>query len=144
MNENRLLAFRPYLRLLGVLITVCAVMEVVIFALVPILPGMQDSSTASTVLIRCSLVLASAVVLFLIARSAARGSRGNWIRLRIISVVVVAAVVVIISIPGLLPWWARIEQGVCGGLVLPLAIFVNMARTAALFPKDVGSATADA
>jgi hypothetical protein len=86
--------------------------------------------------IRCSLVLASAVVVLAIAASAARGSRGAWVRLRIISPIIVAAVVVIVSIPGFLPDWVRLEQALCGLLLLPVAILVNLPRMRALFaPK---------
>ncbi len=84
---------------------------------------------------RCSVVLASSVALLLLTVATARGSRTAWVRLRIISVVVVLAVVVIVSIPGFLPGWVRIEQGVCGGLVLPVAILVNLRSTRALLPR---------
>jgi hypothetical protein len=56
------------------------------------------------------------------------------VRLCIVSPIVVAAIIVIVSIPGFLPDWVRIEQAVCGILVLPVAILVNLPRTRALFP----------
>ncbi|MFE6996540.1 hypothetical protein ACFVAE_11325 [Microbacterium sp. NPDC057659] len=84
--------------------------------------------------VRCSLVLASAIVVLLFAVSAARGSRGAWVRLRIVSPIIVAAVIVIVSIPRFLPDWVRLEQAVCGLLLLPVAIIVNLRRTRALYP----------
>lgn len=86
--------------------------------------------------IRCSLVLASGIVVVAMAVAAARGSRGAWVRLRIVSPIIVAAVIVIVSIPGFLPDGVRIEQAVCGLLLLPVAILVNLPRMRALFaPK---------
>ncbi|WP_162940042.1 hypothetical protein [Gryllotalpicola protaetiae] len=85
--------------------------------------------------IRCSFVLASAIVLLVCARGAARGSRSAWLRLAIIAPVIVVAVVVIVSIPGFLPGWVRIEQAVCGALVLPAAVIALLPRTRALFPR---------
>ncbi|MFE6734619.1 hypothetical protein [Microbacterium sp. NPDC057650] len=84
--------------------------------------------------VRCSLVLASAIVVLLFAVSAARGSRGAWVRLRIVSPIIVAAVIVIVSIPGFLPDWVRLEQAACGLLLLPVAIIANLPRTRALYP----------
>ena len=63
----------------------------------------------------------------------ARGSRSAWRRLRIIAPIVVVAVIVIVSIPGFLPDWVRLEQAVCGALVLPAAIILNLPRTRSLF-----------
>ena len=83
--------------------------------------------------IRCSLVLGSATVVLLFAVRAARGSRPAWTRLRIVSAAVVVAIVVIVSIPGFLPDWVRAEQALCGILLLPAAILVNLPRTRALF-----------
>lgn len=90
--------------------------------------------------IRGSFVLASAVLLLLFAVSAARGSRSALLRLRIISPIVLAAIVVIVSIPGFLPDWVRLEQAVCGALVLPVVIIVNLPRTRALFPAETANA----
>ena len=80
------------------------------------------------------LVLGSSIILLLFAFRAARGSRSYWLRVRIISPIVVTAVVVVVSIPGFLPDWVRVEQGVCGVLVLAAAILVNLPRARAHFP----------
>jgi hypothetical protein len=122
--------FRPFLVLLAAFVLVSLAMEAVL-----VVQSVLGTSVDGAVWTRCSAVLASSVVLLLLTIGAARGSRSAWIRVRIISVVVVVAVVVIVSIPDFLPAWVRIEQGVCGGLVLPIAILVNMRRTGELFPK---------
>lgn len=89
----------------------------------------------SAVWIRGSFVVASGIVLLAIARAAVRGSRSALIRLRIIMPVVLAAVIVIVSIPGLLPDWARVEQAVCGALMLPAVVAVWLPRVSILYPK---------
>lgn len=123
--------FRPMLVLLGGLIAVSA-------AMVSVLAVLSRSGAAidPAIWIRCSIVLGSSIVLLLIAISAAGGSRSAWLRLRIVSAVVVIAVAVIASIPGFLPVWVRIEQGLCGALVLPVAILVSLPRVRAVFPDQ--------
>ena len=121
--------FRPVLILLAGFLVVSAVMEVVLIAL-----SATGGPIDSTVWTRCSLVLGSSIILLLFAFRAARGSRSYWLRVRIISPIVVTAVVVVVSIPGFLPDWVRVEQGVCGVLVLAAAILVNLPRARAHFP----------
>lgn len=123
--------FRPILLLLAAFALISAAMEAVLVA-----QTVTGASIDSAIWIRCSLVLASSILLLLIASSASRGSRNAWIRVRIITVIVVVAVVVIVSIPGFLPDWVRIEQGACGALVLPVAILLNLPRTAAMYPVE--------
>jgi hypothetical protein len=130
LEAARLARFRPFLVLLAGFVLVSLAMELVLVA-----QSSLGAAVDGAVWGRCSAVLASSIVLLLLTVGAARGQRTAWIRVRIISVVVVAAVVVIVSIPGFLPPWVRIEQGVCGGLVLPVAILVNLRSTGALFPK---------
>jgi hypothetical protein len=74
---------------------------------------------------RGTIVVASAVLTFLFARSAARGSRRGYLRLRIVSAVMLVAIVVIISLPGVFPLWMKAEQAVCGLLLLGVALLVN-------------------
>ncbi|KJL24583.1 hypothetical protein [Microbacterium azadirachtae] len=129
--SSRRAAFRPVLLLSWAFVAVSAAM--IAFLGVASATGIGFETA---IWIRCSLVLASAVVVLAIAASAARGSRGAWVRLRIISPIIVAAVVVIVSIPGFLPDWVRLEQALCGLLLLPVAILVNLPRMRALFaPK---------
>ena len=130
VDAARLAAFRPILILLSGFLAVSAAMEV--FLIVETLNG---NGIDIAVWIRCSLVLGSSIVLLLIALFAARGSRASWRRLSIISPIVVVAVIVIVSIPGFLPDWVRVEQAVCGLLVLPVAILVTLPRTRALFAE---------
>lgn len=123
-------AFSPILVLLAGFGLVSLVMVAVL-----VVDSATGTAIDSNTWVRCSLVLGSSAVLYLIAARAARGSRSAWLRLRIISLIVVGAIVVIVSIPGFLPTWVRVEQVICGALVLPVAILANLRRMRALFPK---------
>ena len=83
-----------------------------------------------------AVLLAAFAAVLLLGVFAARGSRASWVRLRIIAPIVVLAVVVIVAIPGFLPDWVRVEQAVCGALVLPVAILANLPRAGAAFRRD--------
>jgi hypothetical protein len=76
--------------------------------------------------IRTPLVAASAAVLLLFARRAVAGSRGAFRRLRIISVVVLVAIVVVAAWPGAFPVWLRVEQAVCGLFMLSVVVRTNL------------------
>jgi hypothetical protein len=123
-------AFRPAVIFTACFLGVSALMEVFLATVTAIGIGIDIA-----VWIRCTLVLGSAILLLLFARRAAAGSRPAWVRLRIISPIVVVAVVVIVSVPGFLPDWVRLEQAVCGALVTPVAVIVNHRRARGLYPE---------
>ncbi|HEY3687873.1 MAG TPA: hypothetical protein VGL93_32850 [Streptosporangiaceae bacterium] len=83
--------------------------------------------------IRGTFVLASAVTLLMITLRVARGSRPAYRRARIISVVVLVAIAVVASWPGLLPVWMRVEQVVCGLLLLGVVAVLFGPRLRAAF-----------
>jgi hypothetical protein len=69
--------------------------------------------------VRASIVAASAVLMMsFVLRAAHR-------RLRIVSAVMLVAIVVILAIPGDFPLWFKVEQAVCGLLLLGVVIQVN-------------------
>ena len=80
----------------------------------------------SAVWIRTPLVAASAAVLLLFARRAAAGHRNSFRRLRIISMVVLAAIIAVVAWPGAFPTWLRIEQAVCGVFMLSVVVRTNL------------------
>jgi hypothetical protein len=121
-------AFRPVLILLWSFVGLSAAMVVFLAVLSAVGIGVDTA-----IWVRCSIVLGSSIVLLVFGIGAARGSRNALLRLRIVAPVVVAAVIVIVSIPGFLPGWVRVEQAVCGLIVLPVAIIANLPRTRALF-----------
>ena len=79
------------------------------------------------------LVAARALVAFIVAVRAARGSRNAYRRLRIISVALVVAITVIIALPGSFPLWMKAEQGVAGLLMIGVAVLVNRSQLRSLF-----------
>ena len=79
--------------------------------------------------VRSIIVVATALILLSAATLASQGSRGAFLRLRIISIVTTVAIVVIVALPGTFPVWFKIEQSVCGVLMLGVAVLAN-GRTA--------------
>jgi hypothetical protein len=122
-DAARRAAYRPVLILIAGFLAVSAAMEAFLIVVTAIGLGIDIA-----VWIRCTLVLGSSVILFVFAVGTFRGSRMAWVRLRLVSGIVVVAIVVIVSIPGFLPDWVRVEQAVCGALVLPAAVLVNLPR----------------
>jgi hypothetical protein len=85
----------------------------------------NDNVNYSSVWTHGIIVAASALLALSITIRAARGARRAFLRLRIISAVLVVAIVAIIVIPGSFPVWMKAEQGVCGLLVIGVALIVN-------------------
>ncbi|KIZ13671.1 hypothetical protein [Streptomyces natalensis] len=83
--------------------------------------------------IRGTLVVVSAVVMFVCAVRAARGSRPAYRRMRIISTVMVLVIAVIIALPGTFPLWMKIEQGVCGLFLTGVVAILNGRHLRTLF-----------
>jgi hypothetical protein len=88
---------------------------------------LRDNHTMVTdaVWVRATIVVASALLTLSFARRAARGSKRAFLRLRIVSGVMLVAIAVIVALPGAFPVWLRIEQGVCGALLLGVVVLVN-------------------
>jgi hypothetical protein len=93
----------------------------------------HHSVVNAAVWVRGTIVALTSVLMFSFAARAARGSRGAFLRLRIASAVMVVAIAVIISLPGTFPLWLRLEQGVCGLLLLSVVVLVNGRRLRSLF-----------
>lgn len=75
--------------------------------------------------VRGTIVVISALLTVLFTIQMARGSRSGYLRLRIVSAIMVIAIAVITTLPGLFPPWMRIEQGVCGLLLLSVVVIIN-------------------
>jgi hypothetical protein len=75
--------------------------------------------------VRSIIVLASALFTLSFAVRAERGSRRNFLRLRLVSAIMTIAIAVIIALPGTFPTWLKIEQGFCGLLLLGVVVLVN-------------------
>ncbi|MFI5906359.1 hypothetical protein [Dactylosporangium sp. NPDC051541] len=66
--------------------------------------------------VRGTIVVASAAVCNILAL------RGDTRRLRVIAIVMCVAIAVVVSIPGLFPAWMRVEQFLCGLLLLGVVL----------------------
>lgn len=82
---------------------------------------------------RGTIVVVTAVLMFSFAVRAARGSARAFLRLRIVSAVMVVAIAAIVSLPGTFPVWMKIEQGVCGAVLLGVVSLVNGRRLRAAY-----------
>lgn len=87
----------------------------------------------SAVWIRGSIVVASAALMGRFAAGASRGSGRAWLRLRLVSTIMIVAIAVIIALPGTFPVWMKIEQGLCGLILIAVAVIVNGHDVRALF-----------
>ncbi|MFT7868163.1 MULTISPECIES: hypothetical protein [Amycolatopsis] len=119
-------AFRPVLLLTG------GYAGLSVLTLVAIVLLRNDHALVTdAVWVRATLVVASSLLTFAFARSAARGSRKGLLRLRIVAAAMLVAIAVIVALPGLFPMWLRIEQAVCGLLLLGVTVLVNGRRVRA-------------
>jgi hypothetical protein len=83
--------------------------------------------------IRGTIVVASAALMFVFARRASGGAPRGFLRVRLISAIMLVAIVVIIALPGTFPLWMKLEQAVCGLLLLIVVILVNGRRLRSFF-----------
>jgi hypothetical protein len=121
-------AFRTVKLLVG------AYLAISVATLAAIFVERDDSGVVnSAVWTRGTIVVASALLMMTFTVWAARGSRRAYLRLRIVSAVMVVAIAVIISLPGLFPVWMRIEQGVCGVVLIGVVAVVNRRELRAEF-----------
>jgi hypothetical protein len=113
-------AFRSVKRLIG------GYLALSVLALAAIILMRNNTAEVNdTVWVRGTIVVGSALLMTSFAARAAGGSARAYLRLRIVSAAMVMAIAVIISLPGFLPVWMRIEQGVCGLLLIGVVMVVN-------------------
>ncbi|MEV3858727.1 hypothetical protein AB0J38_30990 [Streptomyces sp. NPDC050095] len=126
--QPTLLALRTAKRLIGCYLALSAATLVAVVLLRHHAGVVDDAVWTRTV-----IVAGSAVFTYRFAAVAARGSRGAYRRLRIVTAAMTVAVAVIVALPGLFPVWLRLEQAVCGMLLLAVVIDVNGRDVRALF-----------
>ncbi|WP_236654385.1 hypothetical protein [Streptacidiphilus anmyonensis] len=119
-------------RTLKNLVTCYAGLSVATLAVAYLLRAHSDLVTA-TVWVRGGIVALTSLLMLSFVTRSARGSRGAFRRLRIASGAMVVAIAVIVSLPGFLPLWMRIEQGLCGVLLLGVVAVANGRQLRAAF-----------
>ena len=93
----------------------------------------NTSEVNSAVWIRGTVVVASALLMTIFAARAARGSSRAFLRMRIVSAIMIVAIAVIIALPGTFPLWMKVEQGVCGLVLIGVAVIANGRQLRSLF-----------
>jgi hypothetical protein len=129
MNDTRTVAaFRSVRRLAG------AYVAISVLTLVAIVLMRHNAALVNpAVWIRASIVAASSMLMAAFVSAAARGSARAYLRLRLVSAIMVVAIVVIVSLPGTFPVWLKIEQGVCGLILIGVVAIVNGPHLRSLF-----------
>ena len=87
---------------------------------------------------RAGPVAGGSLVMYLFAHRAARGHRRGMRRLRVVSAISLAAIVLIVALPGTIPGWLKVEQGVCGLLLLGVVLIVNRRDVRAAVTQPIG------
>jgi hypothetical protein len=129
MNDTRTVAaFRSVRRLAG------AYVAISVLTLVAIVLMRHNAALVNpAVWIRASIVTASSMLMAAFVAGAARGSARAYLRLRLVSAIMVVAIAVIVSLPGTFPVWLKIEQGVCGAILIGVVAIVNGRHLRSLF-----------
>ncbi|BCY05753.1 hypothetical protein [Actinoplanes sp. L3-i22] len=78
--------------------------------------------------VRGTIVAAASALTLFFAVRAARGDRKMRLRLRIVTAIMLVAIVVIVALPGMFPLWFKLEQSLCGLLLLPAVAYLNRRR----------------
>ncbi len=122
------LAFRSIRRLIAGYLVLSALTMVAV-----VLLRNHQSMVTPAVWVRSVIVVASAAVMTAFASRAAGGHARSYLRLRLVSAIMVVAIVVIIAIPGDFPVWLKIEQGACGLLLLGVVLIANSKHLRSMF-----------
>ena len=123
---------RAVLRTMKVLVIGYASISLCTLVAIVLLRDKPDLVT-DAVWIRGMIVAATSLLMLSFATGTARGSSRSYLRLRIASGIMLIAIAVIIALPGGFPPWMKIEQGVCGLLLLGVVAVVNGRRIRSAF-----------
>jgi cation transport ATPase len=132
-HPHTIRAFRNIQRLIW------AYLAIGILALGAIVLMRHDSAEVnSAVWTRAMVVVITAVLLVIFAARAARGARWAFRRLRLVSIITPVAIAAIIALPGTFPLWMKIEQGICGLVMIGVATVANGRHLRQLFARQAG------
>ena len=108
---------RTVRRIIGAYVVLSLATVAAIIVLSKVSPGQVNPQAW----VRGIIVAATSVLTFAIARRASPGQPRTLLRLRVVLVVILVAVVGVLFFVAL-PWWMRVEQGLCGVLLLSAAV----------------------
>jgi uncharacterized protein (DUF983 family) len=124
---------REVLRRLNVLTGAYLGLSIAALAVATLLRN-HPAEVNSAVWTRGSIAAVSALLIALFAVRTARGARRAYLRLRIVSAISVAGFALVLALPGF-PLWMKVEQGVCGLLLLGVVALVNGRDLRAAFAR---------
>jgi hypothetical protein len=118
---------REGLRIAQVLLGGYAAVSVLTLMAIVVFSSNPDIVT-DAVWVRGSILAVTSLITFAIGASMAKGSRSNYRRVQIIALAQVVAIIVIEAVPGGFPIWFKIENGVCGALLV-IVVLLTFARS---------------
>lgn len=104
-----------------------------VLTIVAIIPLHNAAIDPASVWVRGIIVILHAGFTLAFAARMARGSRVGYTLLRLSDAGMVVAIAVILALPDDFPLWFKIEQGVCGLLLLGVVVLVNGKRLRSAF-----------
>jgi len=79
------------------------------------------------------IVAATSLLMALFARGVIKGRAKAYLRLRITTIIMVIAIAITTAIPGDFPDWMKVEQVVCGLLLVGAVIVLNSSKMRRVF-----------
>jgi hypothetical protein len=127
-----------------VIVLVAVYLTISVLTLVAAIVLRNDTGLVNAaVWIRGSIVAITAALMLRFAVGASRGDSRHFLRLRIVSAIMVVAIVaILVLIPGDFPLWMKLEQATCGVVLLAVVILANRRRTRSAFAADSTSRVA--
>ncbi|MBB4689238.1 hypothetical protein [Amycolatopsis jiangsuensis] len=116
------------------LVVVYTVISVLTLAAIVLLRNHPDLVT-DAVWIRGGIVAVTAFLMLSFAVGAGKGNPRALLRLRIVSAIMVVVIAVIVALPGGFPTWMKIEQAVCGVVLLGVVLLINGRKVRASFAR---------
>lgn len=131
--EARLNHPRNQRTLRSVMALIYCYLGISVLTIVAIIPVHNAAIDPASVWVRGLIVILHAGVTLAFAARMARGSRVGYNLLRLSSAGMVVAIAVILALPDDFPLWFKIEQGICGLLLLGVVVLVNGKRLRSAF-----------
>ena len=131
--EARLNHPRSQQALRSVMALIYCYLGISVLTIVAIIPVHNPAIDPASVWVRGLIVILHAGVTLAFAARMARGSRVGYNLLQLSSAGMVVAIAVILALPDDFPLWFKIEQGVCGLLLLGVVVLVNGKRLRSAF-----------
>jgi hypothetical protein len=119
-------------RRISVLAMLYVVVNLATFGVICALRNRHDLVN-DTVWTRGTILAVTSLLLLAFTKGIARGSYKAFVRVRIISVILLLSVIILLVIPGLLPTWMKLEQAICGLLLLGIIVAANSRHSRSLF-----------